>query len=151
MPVPGPLGPYAMIQTNSKIAEVQEMSHIHNSVSAFNILKTKFNPEAEEFWLMTLNPNLSLTGLILLTKGTLNYCPVHPRDLFRECLKANAFTFLIAHNHPSLNVLPSNEDLKLTRKLFKLSLLLEIPMTDHIIFSDKSYYSLRENNSIRWK
>ena len=92
-----------------------------------------------------------LTGLVLLTKGTLNYCPVHPRDLFRECLKANAFTFLIAHNHPSLNVNPSEEDLKLTRKLLKLSRLLEIPMTDHIIFSDQNYFSLRENKSIRWE
>ena len=127
------------------------MSQIHNSFLAFNILKSKFNPEAEEFWLLTLNSSLMLTGLVLLTKGTLNYCPVHPRDLFRECLKANAFTFLIAHNHPSLNVNPSEEDLKLTRKLLKLSKLLEIPMTDHIIFSDQSYFSLRENKSIRWE
>lgn len=139
------------LRHNPIFAEVQEMSEIHNSYLAFNILKSKFNPEAEEFWLMTLNSNLILTGLILLTKGTLNYCPVHPRDLFRECLKANAFTFLIAHNHPSFNVCPSEADLKLTRKLLKLSKLLEIPMTDHIIFSDKSYFSLRENKSICWK
>ena len=139
------------IKHSNGFAEVQEMSQIHNSFLAFNILKSKFNPEAEEFWLLTLNSSLMLTGLVLLTKGTLNYCPVHPRDLFRECLKANAFTFLIAHNHPSLNVNPSEEDLKLTRKLLKLSRLLEIPMTDHIIFSDQSYFSLRENKSIRWE
>ncbi len=127
------------------------MSQIHNSHAAFQILKSKFNPTCEEFWLLTLNSTLALTNTILLAKGTLNYCPVHPRDLFRECLSANAFTFLIAHNHPSLDVTPSDADLKLTRKLFKLSQLVEIPMADHIIFSDRNYFSLRENNSICWK
>ena len=132
-------------------AEVQRMSQIHNSQIAFQILKQKFNPNCEEFWLLTLNSTLTLTNIILLTKGTLNYCPVHPRDLFRECLTANAFTFLIAHNHPSLDVNPSQADLKLTRRLFKLSQMLEIPMADHIIFSNVNYFSLRENNSINWK
>ncbi len=132
-------------------AEVQDMSQIHNSHLAFQILKQKFNPNCEEFWLLTLNSTLTLTKTVLLTKGTLNYCPVHPRDLFRECLTANAFTFLIAHNHPSMDVNPSPADLKLTRRLFKLSQMLEIPMADHIIFSDVNYFSLRENNSISWK
>ncbi len=127
------------------------MSQIHNSRFAFEILKDKFNPDSEEFWLLTLNSTLTLTKAILLAKGTLNYCPVHPRDLFRECLKMNAFTFLIAHNHPSLDLNPSTEDLKLTRKLLKISYLLEIPMADHIIFSHENYFSLRENNSVRWK
>lgn len=124
------------------------MSQIHNSRFAFESLKAKFNPDAEEFWLLTLNSTLHLTQLILVTKGTLNYCLVHPRDLFRECVKANAFTFIMAHNHPSLNVKPSNEDIKLTRRLFKLAQMMEIPMADHIIFSDKTYFSFRENNLI---
>ena len=127
------------------------MSQIHNSFNAFEILKHKFNSEAEEFWLLNLNSLLQLTNIVLLGKGTLNRCPVHPRDLFRECLKANAFTFIIAHNHPSKDVNPSVEDLSLTRKLIKISKLIEIPMADHLIFTDKNYFSLRENASICWK
>lgn len=127
------------------------MSQIHNSLAAFNILKPKFNSDAEEFWLLTLDSTLNLTKTIMISKGTLNNCPVHPRDLFRECLRANAYTFIMAHNHPSLDVTPSDEDLRLTRKFFKLSQLVEIPMADHIIFSNKGYFSLRENDSIRWK
>jgi len=142
---------YDIQWTAQHIAEVQEMSQIHNSHSAFNLLKSKFNPTAEEFWLLTLNSVLELTQTILISKGTLNHCPVHPRDLFRECIKANAFTFIIAHNHPSLDVTPSPEDTKLTQRLFRISKILEIPMADHIIFTDKNYFSLRENNSISWK
>lgn len=124
------------------------MSQIHNSQFAFNSLKVKFNPDVEEFWLLTLNSTLDLIHMTLLNKGTLNYCPVHPRDLFRECLRANAFTFIMAHNHPSLNVKPSEEDIKLTRRIYKLSQLIEIPMADHLIFTDKNYFSFRENKLI---
>lgn len=124
------------------------MSQIHNSRFAFDHLKTNFNSEVEEFWLLTLNCKLEMTSKVLISKGTLNYCTVHPRDLFRECLKANAFTFIMAHNHPSLDVKPSDEDIKLTRRLFKISKLIEIPMTDHLIFTDKNYFSFRENSLI---
>ena len=121
------------------------MSQIHNSRFAFELLKANFNAEAEEFWLLTMNCKLEMTSQILISKGTLNYCTIHPRDLFRECFKANAFTFIMAHNHPSLDVKPSDEDIKLTRRLFKISKIVEIPMTDHLIFTDKNYFSFREN------
>lgn len=121
------------------------MSQIHNSRFAFNLLKTKFNPDTEEFWLITLNSTLNATHTFMLSRGTLNYCTVHPRDLFRECLRANAFAFIMAHNHPSLDVEPSPEDIKLTERFFKISKLLEIPLVDHLIFTDKDYYSFKQN------
>ncbi len=124
------------------------MSQIHNSQLAFDHLKGKFNPDVEEFWLLILNSVLKLTHSLMLSKGTLNSCPVHPRDLFRECLRANAFTFIMAHNHPSLLVSPSPEDIKLTRRMYKIGLLLEIPLADHLIFTDKTYFSFRENQLI---
>jgi len=132
-------------------AEVQEMSQIHNSRFAFELLKSKFNPDAEEFWLLTLNTSLTLTGSVLIAKGTLNYCSVHPRDLFRECIRANAFAFIMAHNHPSLDTQPSPEDIKLTNRFFRIAKMLEIPMLDHLIFTDKSYYSFKENSLIGGK
>jgi DNA repair protein RadC len=131
-----------------EIADAQEMSPIHNSRLAFDLLRPSFNAEAEEFWLITLNTDLSSKGLILIAKGTLNYCPVHPRDLFREAIKANAYAIIIAHNHPSLNTQPTKEDITLTRKLRKISLMVEIPIIDHIIFSNDGYFSFKENKLI---
>jgi DNA repair protein RadC len=124
---------------------MQEMSPIHNSLRAFDLLKPYFNPECEEFWLINLNSNLDSKNLVLIAKGTLNYCPIHPRDLFREAIKANSFALIIAHNHPSLDTSPTDQDIKLTKKLCRLARLLEIPILDHIIFSDKDYYSFKEN------
>lgn len=84
----------------------------------------------------------------MISRGTLNFCLVHPRDLFREALKANSFALIIAHNHPSLNTSPTPEDLLLTRKLVKISKIIEIPILDHIIFTDLKYYSFKENKLI---
>ncbi|MBC7419159.1 MAG: JAB domain-containing protein [Bdellovibrio sp.] len=124
------------------------MSPIHNSRLAFELLKPVFNADAEEFWLIALNCDLSSKGLTMIAKGTLNYCPVHPRDLFREAIRFNAYAMIIAHNHPSLNILPTKEDIQLTKKFCKLAKLLEIPILDHLIFSNEKYYSFKENNLI---
>ncbi|MBC7458561.1 MAG: JAB domain-containing protein [Bdellovibrionaceae bacterium] len=129
-------------------AVAQGMSPIHNSRLAFELLQTSFNPDAEEFWLITLNTDLSTKGLSLIAKGTLNYCPVHPRDLFREAIRANAYAMIIAHNHPSRNPAPTKEDIVLTKKLCKIARLLEIPILDHLVFTDKAYYSFKEHHLI---
>lgn len=124
------------------------MSPIHNSQLAFNLLKAQFNELCEEFWLINLNSCLEMQSLKMISRGTLNFCLVHPRDLFREAIRANSFALIIAHNHPSLNTNPTDEDLLLTRKLVKISKIIEIPILDHIIFTDAKYYSFKENRLI---
>jgi DNA repair protein RadC len=122
------------------------MSQIHNSQTAFSLLKDRFNEFCEEFWLINLNTKLEVKSLKLISRGTLNFCLVHPRDLFREALIANSYAIIIAHNHPSRDVQPTEEDIILTKKLFKISKLIEIPLLDHIVFSDQFYFSFKEKN-----
>lgn len=124
------------------------MSQIHNSQIAFNLIKPNFNQYSEEFWLISLNSCLIANNPKLISKGTLNFCLVHPRDLFREALMSNSYAIIVAHNHPSLNVEPTSEDIQLTKKLIKISKLIEIPILDHIIFTDLKYYSFKENSLI---
>lgn len=121
---------------------------ILNSPAAFSALKSIYNADAEEFWGIFLDHHLQIKQLKLLHRGTLESCTVHPRDLFREAVRMNAFAMIIAHNHTSLNLQPSFQDIKLTKKLRKLSLLLEIPIIDHIIFSDADYFSFKEHQLI---
>lgn len=130
------------------VAITQEMSPIHNSQLAFDLLKPHFNADCEEFWLINLTSQLNSKNLQLISKGTLNYCPVHPRDLFREAIRANSFALIVAHNHPSLDPSPTLQDIKLTKRLVKISRMLEIPILDHIIFTDKKYFSFKENKLI---
>jgi DNA repair protein RadC len=124
------------------------MSQIHNSQTAFFLLKDRFNEFCEEFWLINLNAKLEVKNLKLISRGTLNFCLVHPRDLFREALLANSYAIIIAHNHPSGDVQPTDEDILLTKKLVKISKTIEIPLLDHIVFSDQLYFSFKEKNLI---
>lgn len=134
------------------IARKQHMAQtniqIHSSSLAFELLKKRYNPLREEFWLITLNTCLSEINTTMISRGTLNFCLVHPRDLFRQAIMDNAYAIIIAHNHPSLNLEPTPEDLKLTKKLISIADTIEIPILDHIIFGDSNYYSFKENKLI---
>lgn len=124
------------------------MNQIQNSHNAFELLKHNFNPLCEEFWLITLNAQLYVINTTLISRGTLNFCLVHPRDIFRCAVRENAFSLILAHNHPSQELKPSLQDIKLTKRLLKISRLIEIPIIDHLIFSKEFYFSFKENNLI---
>jgi DNA repair protein RadC len=124
------------------------MDQISNAQAAFLKLKLHFNPDCEEFWLLTLNTQLCTLNTTLLSRGTLNFCLVHPRDLFRKAILDNAYQLIIAHNHPSLCVKPTSADIALTKRLKRISKLIEIPIIDHIIFSKENYFSFKENKLI---
>ncbi len=120
------------------------MSSVINSRSAFELLKNQFNPDVEEFWGLFLNNHLNVIDFKLIHRGTMDSCSVHPRDIFREAIRLNSCAIIIAHNHPSRSVDPSPADLKLTQKFKKIGQLVQIPVIDHVIFSDLNYYSFKE-------
>ena len=80
--------------------------------------------------------------------GTLNYSPIHPREIFKEAYMLSASSIICIHNHPSCNVLPSKEDIMTTKRLIEIGKLLGIPIIDHIIISSNKYYSLLEQGDI---
>lgn len=121
---------------------------IENSNDAYTLLLTRYNPDCEEFWGIFLNHQLEIIEFKLLHRGTLNYCEIHPRDLFRDAARFNAHSIIIAHNHTSSNFEPSIADIKLTKRLIKISKLIEIPIIDHIVFNDLGCFSFKENGFI---
>ena len=133
--------------TNIPIAAADLKSeHIIDSAEkVFHHLKINYNAHAEEFWGVYLTHQMELIKIVMLHKGTLNFCKIHPRDLFREAIHANAFAIIIAHNHTSQSVEPSLEDIRITKKLLRCSKLLEIPILDHVIFTKDNYYSFSGN------
>ncbi len=122
-------------------ADVKSEHIIDSAEKAFHQLKINYNAHAEEFWGVYLTHQMELIKIVMLHKGTLNSCKIHPRDLFREAVHANAFAIIIAHNHTSQNVEPSLEDIRITKKLLRCSKLLEIPILDHVIFTGDKYFS----------
>jgi DNA repair protein RadC len=80
----------------------------------------------------------------VIFKGGLNACLIDPRTFFRIALTANAASFIVAHNHPSGDLEPSNEDIDTFRNLKEAAKILTMPMLDCLIFSEDTFLSFKE-------
>lgn len=128
------------------------MSEIFSSLDAFKVLKEHINVHAEEVWVLALNSQLQLVAKEMIFRGTANHCSIHPRDIFRFLILSNACSFIMAHNHPSNSVLPSEQDLQFTQKLCHLAVLFEIPMNDHLVVTRDKYFSMADHGYFKkWR
>lgn len=104
----------------------------------------------ETFQAILLNTRRRLIRAEVVSDGTLDTILVHPREVFRKAIAANASALVLIHNHPSGDPAPSEADIKVTRDLIRAGQLLKIEVLDHIIFGRatteraKDYSSLRE-------
>lgn len=80
--------------------------------------------------------------------GSLNSSVVHPREIFREAIRCSAAGVICAHNHPSGDPTPSQEDFEITKRLFNAGEMIGIELIDHLIIGDQLYYSMREKGVI---
>lgn len=106
--------------------------------------------ETEQFQAVLLNTRRRLIRVERLGTGTLNEVHVHPRDVFRAAISANASAVIVVHNHPSGDPAPSDPDIRVTRDLIRAGRLLRIELLDHIILGratedrPRDFVSLRE-------
>ena len=84
----------------------------------------------------------------LLFIGTINYSVVHPREIFKEAYYYSASAIICVHNHPSNNLVPSVEDINITKTLVNVGNILGIKVIDHLIIGNNNYYSFLENGDI---
>lgn len=105
--------------------------------------------DREHVRLLYLDTANRVVGIEEISVGTLNFSPVTMRELFKGAILANAARVIMVHNHPSAvgkGITPSDEDIEITRKVRKTSLIVGIPLIDHVIVgSDGHVYSLRAN------
>jgi DNA repair protein RadC len=105
----------------------------------------------ERFAVLLLDVKNQLLGTKVITIGTATETLAHPRDIFREVLRQGATRIIIAHNHPTGNVEPSQEDILLTEQLLKAAQLLCVPILDHLILGDGNFQSLRQLIGKLWE
>lgn len=104
------------------------------------------NKKQEYFYCLYLNSKKELIERKLLFMGTINKSVVHPREVFKEAYQNSASSIICMHNHPSGDPSPSSEDIILTEALMQIGKINQIPVVDHIIFTEKEYYSFYENS-----
>ncbi len=102
----------------------------------------------EEFYCLYFNNKQELIERKLLFMGTINRSVVHPREIFKEAYLTSASSIVCIHNHPSGDTKPSREDIIFTKTLIEIGNVNKIPIVDHIIVGDNSYYSFYESNNI---
>lgn len=111
----------------------------------YNTLKEemRFLPQ-EIFKVVILNTKNQILKTETITVGTLNTNIIHPRELFRPVIKANANSIILLHNHPSGDPEPSKEDIYITKKLVEAGVVVDIEIEDHIVFGDGRFVSMKE-------
>lgn len=87
-------------------------------------------------------------GDVNISKGSVNYAYVSPRDIFRYAFDYEAVLFVLIHNHPSGDPTPSEDDIRITTRIKKGAQILELELVDHIIIGDNKYYSFHENKQL---
>ena len=121
---------------------------LNEPLKVFSYFKYKINKYQEEFYCIYLDAKKKVIKSKLLFVGTVNHSMVHPRDIFKEAYNLNASFIICVHNHPSGDVNPSMDDINVTKRIFEIGNLMGIKLVDHIIVSEKKYYSFLENGKI---
>lgn len=98
----------------------------------------------EHFVTIHLDTKHHILGEEVVSIGSLNASIVHPREIFKTAVKRSAAAIICAHNHPSGDPTPSQEDIDVTKRLVAAGTILGVEVLDHIVIGDKRYISLRE-------
>ena len=125
--------------------EEQVIERVVTSKDAYQLLKRFLvDLNHEEFWLLLLGQNCKVLGKELISKGGLTATVADAKIIFGVALRYSASNIMLAHNHPSGSLKPSQQDIDLTKKLAAAGRLLDIKVLDHLIITDKAYYSFAD-------
>jgi DNA repair protein RadC len=122
---------------------------IKDPESVVRAIRASIKDKAKEhFKLILLNPRNKIIGISTISIGTLNASLVHPREVFKDAIVHSAASVVLAHNHPSGDPEPSEDDLKITKKLVESGKILGIEVLDHIIIAKNGFKSLANEGLI---
>jgi DNA repair protein RadC len=102
----------------------------------------------EEFWLLLLDRGNRLIARERISIGGMHGTVADPKLIYRMALERRASSIILAHNHPSGQLRPSEEDIRLTRKLVEAGKFLDIVVQDHLVVTDTGYFSFADNGQL---
>ena len=124
-----------------------EIIKINNESTVYELVKDELASSDREMLLsIMLTVKNDLIGVETVSIGCIAASTTTPRDVFKSAILANAVSIIVCHNHPSGDLKPSAEDIKLTMQLIDAGELLGIKVLDHLIVSNQGYKSLRDYN-----
>lgn len=129
--------------------KVLDKSYCKSSKEVFDYLYFSMRDLSKErFKVMFLNIQNQVIEVEDLFEGTLTASAIYPREIMEKAIKHNAAALIFAHNHPSGNSTPSDDDKRITRDLLFVGNMMQIRVLDHIIIGDNNYYSFADEGLI---
>lgn len=129
-----------------------ERPKVNNSKDAYKILLAHWDMNkielVEQFKILLLDRNNACLGISEIATGGIAGCIVDPKIIFSTALKAKASSILLAHNHPSGNLIPSIDDERITKKICSGAKFFDMNVPDHLIISPYDYYSMTDEGDI---
>ena len=120
-----------------------------SSAHAFEIFHQHLSDlNHEEMWVLLLSRNNQVIKLEKVSEGGFSGTVVDPKRIFHSALQHKASQLILAHNHPSGNLTPSAEDIRVTEKLIQAGRVLELQVLDHLIVTESSYYSFADEGKM---
>ena len=129
-----------------KLAEVQDVAQIRSSKDVADIFQPLLSDLLhEEFWILFLNRSNKVINRMKLSQGGISGTVTDVRIVMKRAIECLASGIIVCHNHPSGNLNPSESDSKITQKIKEAGNLMDIQLLDHLIISEKDYYSFADN------
>jgi DNA repair protein RadC len=135
-----------MIYLQDSNIKVQSPQDVAKVCLDLLMLEDAIDRDKEHFYVLHLDTRSRVKMVELVSLGILNSSLVHPRETFRRAVMQGSAAIIVAHNHPSGECDPSDEDLKVTRLLHEAGNILGISLVDHVIFSEKGFYSFKDHS-----
>jgi DNA repair protein RadC len=136
-----------MIYLQHSKLQIQGSWHVAQVFLDLLLLEDEIERDKEHFYVMHLDVKSRVNLIEVVSIGTLNSSLIHPRETFRRAVCQDAAAIIVAHNHPSGESNPSDEDTKVTKLLFEAGNILGIQLLDHVIFTPTEFFSFRSNTT----
>lgn len=132
-----------------KSTESVKKRKIQSSQDAYDVISPELlDQPIEQFWIITLNRSNHVIQKRVISQGGVSGTVADPKVIFKQALDDLASGIILIHNHPSGNLNPSHADRQLTRKMVEAGKMIEIPVLDHIIFTDSGYFSFADEGEL---
>lgn len=140
---------FALLELFQRISAKKLTEKIRASKDAYNLMKPVMDGlEVEECWCIFLNQSLNVTAKVRISKGGFSSTQVDVRVILKSALKYNATAMVLIHNHPSGNPKPSVDDDRLTQSISQAGKVMNIRLTDHVIYTDGDFYSYADEGRL---
>jgi DNA repair protein RadC len=135
--------------TKNEIDEEVKQKEITSAKEVYDLVKSKIsNYTKEHLVVLAFDSRNKFLGMDTVSIGILNTNLIHPRETFDAAIRRHAAQIIVAHNHPSGEPEPSEDDLEITKRLVESGKILGIEVTDHIIVTKNGFFSFKEKNLI---